>query len=156
MDRDNAISRGDYLRPWEFIVETKFVDSQFPTLYSTCDQIPRAQLWLTVETRRTRISNSNYVFISDEQHKYRVYGIQSCVQTSTPNNPKFLSSLALSLLFNEGTMERRRKKSEKKLRNIMYVDSSIEKKCTRLFSREEGVIAFSRMVVRVPVTRVER
>lgn len=73
MDRDNAISRGDYLRPWEFIVETKFVDSQFPTLYSTCDQIPRAQLWLTVETRRTRISNSNYVFISDEQHKYRVY-----------------------------------------------------------------------------------
>ena len=58
MNRDNAVSRGDYLRPWEFIRgnEIRGGIPQFPTLYSTYDQIPRAQLWLTAETRRARIS----------------------------------------------------------------------------------------------------
>lgn len=58
MNRDNAVSRGDYLRPWEFIRENEIRGGipQFPTLYSTYDQIPRAQLWLTAETRRARIS----------------------------------------------------------------------------------------------------
>lgn len=94
MNRDNAVSRGDYLRPWEFIRgnEIRGGIPQFPTLYSTYDQIPRAQLWLTAETRRARISNSNYVFISDEQREYRVSdGTQSCAQTSCTRNDEFLS-----------------------------------------------------------------
>lgn len=92
MNRDNAISRGDYLRPWEFIVETKFVEG-FPISHALFD-LPsdtRVQLWLTAETRRSRISNSNYVFISDEQREYRVSIRNTKLRTNVALATEFLS-----------------------------------------------------------------
>lgn len=128
MNRDNAISRGDYLRPWEFIVETKFVEG-FPISHALFD--------LPSDTARATLVDRWNEEKPDLQLQLCVYLWRttrvSSIDTEYEAAHKLLSQPSFYLLVIIQPRRRIRKVEEA---NTIYVDSLIERK--KFFENESS------------------